>query len=196
MQLTHIDTSDGRIFARCERSPNGLHLVAWQDGDGKGRGGARDSGHGRYWLFLNEVEVLRGQLERPNSGSVADDGTFCFEDWLFTQELKSVFYVFNPAGEVVVKKRLAANLSSSALSPSGAYAVCHTAASADAKHSNKLFLFNARTGSELWNERPPFAPASIEFSADETSLTILTGPGQSHHAFRSATLAISPRGDA
>ena len=196
MQLSHLVTSDGRIFARWAKSPSDTRLVAWQDGDGKGRGGARDSGHGRYWMFLNEVEILKGQLESPNAGVVADDGTFCFEDWLFTHELKSIFYVFAPDGGVVVRKQLAANLSRSALSPSGAYAICHTAASSDSKHSNKLFLFNTRTGAEVWNERPPFAPARFAFSSDDTLLTIWPGPGQSHHVFQSATLAIPARSDA
>ena len=193
MKLSDVQTSDGRVFACCARSPRESFLLAWQDGDGKGRGGARESGHGRYWLFAGQKELLKGELERPNGGVVADNGTFAIEDWLFTQELKSVLYVFAPDGNVVVRKKLSANLSRSALSPSGGYAICHTAASANAKHSNCLLLFNCRTGAEVWTEHPPFAPATFEFDANETSLTILPGPGQDHHVFRSCTLAIPAR---
>jgi hypothetical protein len=188
--LRHIETSDGSQLAECTVSLNGRFTLAWRDSDGKGRGGARDSGKGLYWLFDSGVEVCKGKMERPKRGHVADDGTFSLEDWLFTQSLASVFYAFRSDGHVLVRKRLRANLFNSCLSETGEYAVCLTASNPNSSDGHKLFLFSLPSGVLLWRQSPPFSPAFYEFNQAARTLVIRPGPGQDYHHFISCTLSI------
>lgn len=187
--LRDFNTSDGRQYARYSCSPSGRYTLVWRDSDGKGRGGARDSGKGSYWLFDDSREIAKGRMERPNGGLVADDGTFTFEDWLFSQELASVYYVFDVNGDIRVRKRFRANVCNNALSPCGRFAVCHTAFAPTSTHSQSLFLFAVKSGALVWRESPPFSPGSYEFRVSEGLLVITPGRGQEHHHYVSCTLS-------
>lgn len=193
VRVEHIETSDGVQLCECIASPNGRYLLAWRDSDGKGRGGARISGKGMYWFFEESKEILRGQLERPNGGCVANSGTFSFEDWLFTQELASVYYIFSAGGEVKLRRRFKAKIHNSAISAGGDFAVCHTAASDSWKDSNALFLYSCLDGALLWRQVPPFSPAAYEFDLAARTLVIRPQPDQSHHQFSSCTLVLPYR---
>lgn len=193
MQLRDFSTSDGRQYACYSSSSNGRYTIAWRDSDGKGRGGARESGKGTYWLFDGSLEIAKGRVERPNGGLVADDGTFTLEDWLFSQELASVYYVFDVKGDVRVRKRFRANLYNSALSACGRYAVCLTAFAPTSTHSNSLFLFALPAGSLVWRQSAPFAPGAYEFRVSEELLVLTPGRGQEHHQYISCSLSLQPR---
>jgi len=189
MQLQDFDTSDGRQYAYYSCSPSRRYTLAWRDSDGKGRGGARESGKGAYWLFDGSLEIAKGRIERPNGGLVADNGTFALEDWLFSQELASVYFVFDVNGGVRVRKRFRANLYNNALSACGQYAVCLTAFAPTSTHSNCLFLFALRAGTLVWRQPAPFAPGTYEFKVAEGLLAIYPGRGQEHHNYVSCTLS-------
>ena len=190
MQISDISTSDGLRFLHSSTSPGGSFLIAWEDGDGNGLGGARSSGKGRYWLFRDGKEIIKGRLERPNRGSVSDSGNFCIEDWLFTDELKSMFHCYASDGGQLIKKRLRANLADSLISPSGKYALCYTAASKDEKHSSKLSLFDLTSGQEIWSVPPPFWPDKYIFSENDKALTIR--PTERQWIYESCTYALVP----
>ncbi len=189
-RIEHLETSDGVQLCECIASPNGRYLLAWRDSDGKGCGGARSGGKGRYWLFDDSKEVLRGQLERPNGGCVANSGTFSFEDWLFTQELASVYYIFAVSGEVKLRRRFKANIYNSAISADGDFAVCFTAASDHWKDSNALFLYSGVNGAALWRQVPPFSPAAYEFDSAARTLVIRPRSDECHHQFSSCTFVL------
>lgn len=193
MPLKVFDTSDGRQYASYSCSSNGRYTLAWRDSVSNGRGEASEPGNGAYWLFDGSLEIAKGRVERPNRGLVADDGTFTLEDWLFSPERASVFYVLDVKGEVRVRKRLRARLYNSALSVCGTYAVCHTAFAPTSTHSHSLFLFDVRSGALVWRESPPFSPGAYDFRVTEGLLVIVPGPGQEHHHFASCTLSIPPR---
>ncbi|MEJ2498878.1 MAG: hypothetical protein P8Y49_05750 [Sulfurovaceae bacterium] len=125
-----VDIPSLGFYGQFERSPSGEWVICWSDSDEQShRGGYRESGYGRYILyniFQNKV-VLEGKIERPNAGSVADNGNFSIEDWHFGSELSGTFYVFSSSGNELIKKKFQANLYNSAISPNGHFAVCQTA---------------------------------------------------------------------
>ncbi|GAB1391614.1 hypothetical protein MASR1M6_37960 [Rubrivivax sp.] len=196
MTLSRIATSDGPVLVESEASPNGRYRIAWRDHDGVSRGGHRESGHGKYWLFEDDVEIQRGELERPNCGHVADDGTFTLEDWLFTLELKSVFYAFDRMGNQLLAAKLAANTYRSAISPDGSVAVCQTAGSNSHKFSNKIIVYQLRPSLELWRHTSPFGTIRFEFAENNSKLTIYPGPGHHEPYFESCSFRVPPRRDA
>ena len=187
--LRNFETSDGQQFAPSAVSPNGRFVLVWRDSDGKGCGGARATGKGRFWLFDERREICKGELERPNGGCVSNQGRFALEDWLFSSALVSAFHVFAPDGSALLKKRLRANLSCCSIADDGNYSVCMTACNPASSDSHALFLFVLPSGTQVWKEHPPFTPAHFEFAADGTQLAIRPGLGQAHHHFTSCTLA-------
>jgi tetratricopeptide (TPR) repeat protein len=145
------------FFGQFRRSHSGGWAICWSDSDEPNhRGGHRDSGHGRYVLYSitqNKV-ALQGRLERPNSGSVADNGNFSIEDWHFGSELSGTFYVFSSAGHELIKKKFEANLYNSAISDSGHFAVCQTANSPEGEDGNRLTAFDVERNVELFSIHP------------------------------------------
>lgn len=146
------------FFGPFRRSHSGEWAICWSDSDEPNhRGGHRDSGHGRYVLYnvtQNKI-TLQGKLERPNSGSVADNGSFAIEDWHFGSELSGTFYVISSAGHELVKKKFEANLYNSAISDSGHFAVCQTANSPVGEDGNRLTAFDVEKNIELFSIHPP-----------------------------------------
>lgn len=74
----------------------------------------------------NSVRV-DARMARPNNGAVADNGTFCLEDWHFGSTLSGTFHVFNAQGAPIITKELSANILDSGISQSGRLAFCTTA---------------------------------------------------------------------
>jgi len=146
------------FFGPFRKSHSGEWAICWSDSDEPNhRGGHRDSGHGRYVLYnvtQNKI-TLQGKLERPNSGSVADNGSFSIEDWHFGSELSGTFYVISSAGRELVKKKFDANLYNSAISDSGHFAVCQTANSPVGEDGNRLTAFDVEKNVELFSIHPP-----------------------------------------
>jgi tetratricopeptide (TPR) repeat protein len=145
------------FFGQFRKSHSNEWAICWSDSDEPNyRGSHRDSGHGRYVLYhitQNNV-VLQGKLERPNSGSVANNGNFSIEDWHFGSELSGTFYVISSAGRELIKKKFEANLYNSAISDSGHFAVCQTANSPAGEDGNRLTAFNAEKNVELFSIHP------------------------------------------
>lgn len=74
------------FFGQFKKSKSSEWVICWSDSDEPNhRGGHRDSGHGHYVLYnvTQDKVALQGRLERPYSGSVADNGRFSVEDWHF-----------------------------------------------------------------------------------------------------------------
>lgn len=152
------------------QSPSGRWVVSWSDSEpGGSSGGARDSGLGFYLLYdtVQRKVVVEGNLQRPNNGSVSDNGTFTLEDWLFSSELSGVFYVFDKSGRAIVTRAVKANLLTSAISPNGLFALCQTANS-KTEDCNSLFLFDLSTGEELYKVSP-LAGWPERYEIDESS---------------------------
>jgi hypothetical protein len=161
-------------FGPCSRSPNGRWLISWRDTDIDGnRGGHRNSGKGAYLLYDTHAKrvVVQGHLERPNHGHVADNGIFVLEDWLFVDDLAGTFYAFAPQGQVLLKRKVTANLASSAISPNGKYAVCQTNNSGT-EDSFSLFLFDLQSGEELFHAEPS-AGWTMDYTIDEARTEVL-----------------------
>lgn len=121
-----------------------------------GMGGCRERGHGLYVLYniVQEKIILRGQLERPWHGHVADNGFFSIEDRCFGQGLKGIFYVISPTGKTIIKKELEANIHNSMISENGKYAVCQTAHNPESEDGNLLTAFNVNIGEEIFSITP------------------------------------------
>lgn len=145
------------MFVGFERSPSKEWVICWRDSDDEGtRGGHRERGKGIYVLYnaIQKQVVLKGRLERPNSGHVADSGTFSIEDWGFSSDLSGVFYVISPAGEQLIKKVLKANIFNSAISSNGKYAVCQTANSPSEEDGGKMIGFDVEAKRQLFSVEP------------------------------------------
>lgn len=143
-------------FVGCySRSPNGRYLLAWRDANDAGsRGGARESGHGRYLLIEDGLVVAEGRAERPNDGKVADNGAFILNDWLFYSErLEGVFLAFRKDGSPILSRRFEANLFNNGLAPDGSLAVCQTC-NAEDDDGDRLTIFDLEAATELASVRP------------------------------------------
>lgn len=146
------------FFGEFRISRSGEWIICWTDSDEQNRrGGQRAGGHGRYILYHAPQDkfAVQGRAERPNSGSVADNGNFSIEDWHFGSGLSGTFYVFSSAGCELVKRRFQANLYNSAISDSGRFAVCQTAGSPTGEDGNRLTAFDVDRNAELFSVHPP-----------------------------------------
>ncbi len=170
------------FFGQYSKSLSGEWLIAWSDSDeATHRGGYRDSGKGRYVLcnMLQNTVVLEGRIERPNSGAVADNGSFSIEDWHFGDGLSGTFYVFSAAGEALIKKRLKANILNSAISADGRLAICQTANSPDEDDGNSLTAFDIEHQAQLFSVHPSTGWASsYQFDSEGRTIgVVLDGIG-------------------
>ncbi|MCQ3014334.1 hypothetical protein NLO83_01745 [Pseudomonas tremae] len=78
-------------------SPKKAWAISWKDSTPDGRrGGHREEGEGRYVLIdvANNAVLVDARMPRPNNGAVADNGSFCLEDWHFGSALSGTFHVF------------------------------------------------------------------------------------------------------
>jgi hypothetical protein len=167
-----IEIPELGFFGQFRRSHSGEWVICWSDSDEQNhRGGHRESGHGRYVLYnaTQNVVALKGRVERPNSGSVADNGNFSIEDWHFGSELTGTFYVFSSAGHKLLKKRFQANLYNSAISDSGRFAVCQTANAPTGEDGNRFTAFDVERNIELFSVHPTTGWADKYTFLEDTS---------------------------
>ncbi|MFQ1915299.1 MULTISPECIES: hypothetical protein [Aeromonas] len=146
------------FFGPFSKSQSGEWVICWSDSDAQNhRGGHRESGHGRYILYnvTQDKFELQGNLERPNSGSVADNGNFAIEDWHFGNALSGTFYVMSSAGRELIKRKFEANIYNSTISDTGCFAVCQTANSPKGEDGNRLTAFDVEKAIELFSIHPP-----------------------------------------
>ena len=167
-EFSELQTSDGKIFGKFTKSPNGEFMLLWKDEWASGRVDVK----GSYYLFYNDREICKGRIERPDNGLVANNGNFIFCDCLFTQDLESVFYAFNVRGEAIIAQKLDANLFSASLSEDGSYAACQTCENKEAISDQTLFAFDLNSGKMIWHTRPPFWPETYEFNLQKLEMTV------------------------
>ena len=129
-------------------SANGQFTFGWCDShtDVSSNGGTRNVS-GRYVLVEGERVALMGQMQRPNDGRVANNGTFAVCDWMFTTALKGTFRVIDRSGTSLVAHLFKANLYRCGISDDGQWAVCQTA-NADNRDGNKLTFFEVLSGKQ------------------------------------------------
>lgn len=142
-----VDFADGFLtlgdlhhwFGPAVASPDGQWILSWIDADlSGGRGGAKETGMGGYLLYdaRKGTVALKGRLERPNNGHVANNGTFVLEDWHLSSTLSGTFVAFDAQGRRLLNRCLGANLMGNGVSVSGQFAVCQTASSGHADSPN------------------------------------------------------------
>ncbi|MEB0222896.1 hypothetical protein [Pseudomonas sp. 10S4] len=170
----HVSTMDyGGLYSLSESKK---WAVSWRDSDpAAGRGGLRESGLGEFVLadLAGDLVPAHGKMQRPNNGSVADNGSFSLEDWHFENTLSGTFSVFDNTGTPIVNKELTANILDSGISRNGKLAYCATANS-KTEHSYKIFLFDLETGEELFCITP--RTGGIEsYAFDEDRKLLIAG---------------------
>lgn len=146
--LVSIDALD--FIGHQAVSPNKRYRLIWADRTPDGsRGGNRSEGHGSWSLLLDDRIVTGGNLERPQEGCVADNGTVILHDWMLGEGLKGRFVAFAPDGTQLITQQFAANLMSNSLSPDGKFAICQTANAPGSADSCRYMLFDLTTGREM-----------------------------------------------
>jgi len=132
------------------KSPNGRYRLIWADRSPDGlRGGNRETGHGCWSLLLDDRIVSSGNLERPQEGKVADNGTFILHDWMFGEGLHGRFMAYDSRGELLVAQQYTANLTSNSVATDGRYAICQTANAPGSADSCRYMLFDLGAGREI-----------------------------------------------
>lgn len=132
------------------RSPNRRFRLIWADRTPDGlRGGNRESGHGSWYLLLDDRIVSSGKLERPQEGKVADNGTFILHDWMFGHGLHGRFVACDSHGQTLIAQQFSANLMSNGLSPDSRYAICQTANAPGSDDSCRYMLFDLEAVREI-----------------------------------------------
>ncbi len=184
--IDYFKTSDGEVLCRVVKSPNLQFVLLWCDRWAAGK----DNEKGSIYLFFNESEIFKCLLERPNDGQVADNGSFVICDWRFSNDLSSVFYAFNSAGAILIKKAFKANLLNCAISQSGEFAACQTAENKDSSHGDLLTLFDLRAQKEVWHITPPLWPETYEFNVADSELIIAGSSMWS--PYKACVLKLSP----
>lgn len=154
-----VDIPSLNFYGQFSSSPSGEWCICWCDSDCEfrsGQGGFREQGHGFYVLY-NKIQskiILTGKLERPNQATVANNGTFCIEDWHFGEGLKSTVYVIAANGQTIIQKAFKANMFNSAISENGSYAICQTCNNPDYNDGNLLTAFALNEKKELFSKKP------------------------------------------
>lgn len=149
------------FFGPHAASSNGQYHLIWQDRNPEGTiGGHRYEGHGTWSLLTDSGALLaKGQLERPQDGHVADDGTFILSDWMFGDGLKGRLQAFRADGRKLLEREFSANMASSSLSDDGRFAICQTANAPGSPDSCRYFLFDLEKGEEItsWEQETGWA---------------------------------------
>ncbi|MBX9865140.1 MAG: tetratricopeptide repeat protein [Hyphomicrobium sp.] len=177
----HIPDRD--YFGWYATSPDGGFTLTWRDANDEGtHGGARASGMGRYFLLAGDAIIAEGQIERPNDGKVASDGTFILNDWRFNSELGGAFCAFRADGSPIVSQRFTANLLNNGLSANGRLAVCQTCNS-HTDDASVLAVFDLTQGREIVRWKPESGWAESYAFADDGQSIRLCYPGGASLAY-------------
>jgi hypothetical protein len=162
-----------------KHAPGKSWAVSWNDATPDGRrGGHREEGEGRYILvdLINNAIVVNARMPRPNNGAVADNGSFCLEDWHFGSTLSGTFHVFTSQGLPIITKVLTANILQSRISRNGLLAYCLTANS-PTEDGRKLALYDLKEGVELFAVTPQRAFERIGFDEKSMELVVKVSGG-------------------
>lgn len=149
------------FFGKCQSSPDRTYVVAWSDSDpDTGDRAFKEGGRGMYLLAHQGVVTVKGAIEGPSDGHVANNGTFVLSNWTSGGGLNGTFYAFGNSGEVLVTHHFAANLLRSGISSDGRFGACHTAFAETEEDSGVVAVFNLQSMRLLWKRRPFEQPAA------------------------------------
>ena len=153
-------------------SPNGRYTLVWRDRywmDGV-------PVDGRYLLIDGDTVAVDGNMERPQDGKVADNGTFILNDWGDSQQLSGTFHGFRCDGSPIVSRRYSANLLNNGLARDGRLAVCQTCNAPGSPDSSILTIFDLAAGTEIasWTAESGWAKG-YEFPEGGTRVRMLRG---------------------
>ena len=157
------------FFGPFAKSPNDKYIVGWQDFDYRGgsRGGDRESGFGRVILIRDNQILYQVDMERPNDGSVANNGRVAINDWRFGLNLDGIFYVIEKEGSKLIEHLTKANLYTCGISEDGQLAWCNSTSSEDENESDKLFIFSTSPPKLLFKMDGRDTPEKIEKAENE-----------------------------
>jgi hypothetical protein len=128
--------------------------------------------------------VVRGRMERPNDGHIADTGRFALTDWHFGSQRASTFTVTEPDGSIRLQRHYPVNAGSSCLSPDGRVAALALLSNpAEPDLSNQLIMFDVDRDAELWRVRLPIAWRTMRIDPDRAAL-VLMQPDQAELSLR------------
>lgn len=109
---------------------------------------------GRYLLVESDAVVAEGEMERPQDGKVADNGTLILNDWGASDELSGTFHAFSRDGTPILSRRYSANLLNNGLSQDGRLAVCQTCNAPGSPDSSIVTVFDLAGGAVLASWTP------------------------------------------
>lgn len=159
------------LVGMCSRSPLGSYHLLWSESH------ENDNGWGWYALIHDRRVTAAGQLQRPNDGRVADDGTFAISDWLFGTSLQGAFWAFSATGQPLLYRLTDANLDKIAISSDGSFALCTLLESSGADASS-LILFDLRNCTEIIRFTPGLGRADGYFIDAVRRIVIVTRDGE------------------
>lgn len=153
-------------------SPDGRYTLIWRDRYWMNGVPVE----GRYLLIDGDTVAVDGQMERPQDGKVADNGTFILNDWGDSQRLSGTFHAFRCDGSPIVSRRFSANLLNNGLSRDGRLAVCQTCNAPGSPDSSILTVFDLAAGAEVarWTPESGWAKG-YEFSEAGDRVRMLRG---------------------
>lgn len=172
MKVTHFP--DINFIGMSKTSPSGEWLIAWSEGSN------RDSldGKGSYVLYNNKLNkiFLHKKMERPGKAAVSDNGSFCIENWQFSQEQTGIFLAFSSRGKQLICRKFKANIRSSAISNNGLYAICSTASNNKGNDGNKITAFNLMNKCEIFSVPSSILPVThYKFNEELAEFIIVAG---------------------
>jgi hypothetical protein len=144
------------FFGQYCNSADGTFVVAWETA-------------GRFVLFENSKQILKGEVKSPSDGHVANNGRF----FIISQQSPpgdaplDAFLCFDKFGKLLASGQLHAAIVNSSISETGKFAVFQSAVS-DNEDSMQLIVYDVDAKTILWQTEwgPHWARA---YSFDETS---------------------------
>lgn len=131
---------------------------------------------GRYLLIDGDSVAVDGNMERPQDGKVADNGTFILNDWGDSQQLSGTIHAFRCDGSPILSRSYAANLLNNGLARDGRLAACQTCNAPKPQDSSILTILDLTAGAEVarWTAESGWAQG-YEFPAGGDRIRMLRG---------------------
>jgi hypothetical protein len=168
---SNITTLRNSGFRNYSESPDKQFLIGWLDGDLEaGIIGHRKTGNGKFIVIENGKIILQGEAERPNDCKIANNGNVIINDWLFSDELNSIFYTYDKTGKKLVSQHFLANLKTNCISDDGKFAAS-ALGSSNSKDSGLLAVFDLEKGSLIKKIYPDDAGSLLSISSADKTIT-------------------------
>lgn len=150
-------------------STNGRFILTWKDAYEK------KCGPGRCLLIEDNNHILTADtFERPNFGTVANNGTFAVQDWLYSMKHNGRFIMMNSGGHSIVNHYIGtANLRESTISDDGLWATCSA--------GEYIYFFDLSKHQLAWRKKVNFNFNGVIIGSPSKEIYLLIGDGE---AFR------------